>query len=335
MDESAKDGVLPPSNARIATERGETPGNDRDDALPPPLTEVLWRAFRNGSIAAFVISVAFHVITLMIMGVITMPFGLSGGKPGPAGDIEMAVVSEAELDALQAASVDAGAPSVPEMVGADPEAKDLMSAEVGGDESSSFGEVSDVGTVSGGGDIGSSGSGLGGGGGGSGAGFFGVEARGSRFAFIVDVSGSMGEGEKMPTLRRELISSIVEMREGTSFVVVPFSDRSYPLGGGKVQWRDSTSATKRWAKQAIEALEPLGGTDPSSSFQEVLLLRPRPDAIYFMTDGEFDPQVAELIKDMSKSVKTPIHCLCFVSAASEELMKRIAKESGGTYHFIP
>jgi len=311
------------------------PGNDRDDELPAPPGEVMVRAFRNGSIAAFFLSIVFHVATLMIMGVITMPFGLSGGKPGPAGDIEMAVVSEAELDALQSASVDAGAPSVPESVGADPEAKDLLNGEMGGDESSSFGDVSDVGTVSGGGDIGSSGSGLGGGGG-SGVGFFGVEARGNRFAFIVDVSGSMGDGEKMPTLRRELISSIMEMRDGTSFVVVPFSNGSFPLGG-KVQWRDATPSSKKWAKGAIEALTPDGGTNPTASFQEVLMMRPRPDAIYFMTDGELnDPDaVTKLIVDMGKSVKTPIHCLCFVSAASEELMKKIAKDSGGTYHFIP
>ncbi len=334
MDEPVKNGMPPEVRSRQAGELGEMPGNDRDDELPAPPGEAMLRAFRNGSIIAFLISIVFHVTTLMIMGVITMPFGLSGGKPGPAGDIEMAVVSEAELDALQGASVDANAPSVPETVGADPEAKDLMSADVGGDESSSFGDVSDVGTVSGGGDIGSSGSGLGGGGGGSGAGFFGVEARGSRFAFIVDVSGSMAEGEKMPTLRRELISSIMEMRDGTSFVVVPFSSGSFPLGG-KVQWRDSTPSSKKWAKGAIEILTPDGGTDPSASFQEVLVMRPRPDAIYFMTDGEFDASVADLIKDMSKSVKTPIHCLCFVSAASEELMKKIAKESGGTYHFIP
>lgn len=334
MDEPVTDGRPPNERSPQVSAQGEMPGNDRDDELPPTPGDVLTRAFRNGSIAAFVLSIAVHLVTLMIMGVITMPYGLSGGKPGPVGDIEVAVVSEAELDALQTASVDAGAPSVPETTGADPEAQDLMSAEVGGDESSSFGDVSDVGTVSGGGDIGSSGSGLGGGGGGSGAGFFGVEARGNRFAFIVDVSGSMGEGEKMPTLRKELISSIMEMRDGTSFVVVPFQSGSFPLGG-TVQWRDATPSSKKWAKNAIEALRPDGGTEPANSFRDVLQMRPRPDAIYFMTDGEFDPGVADLIKDMSKSVKTPVHCLCFVNAASEELMKKIAKESGGTYHFIP
>ena len=142
-----------------------------------------------------------------------------------------------------------------------------------------------MGTVSGGGDIGGIGGGLGGGGGGSGASFFGVEARGNRFAFIVDVSGSMGEGEKMPSLRRELIASVGGMQATAQFLVVPFSSESHPLGG-KVQWRDSTPAAKKWAKALIEALQPDGGTSPASSFDGVLGLRPRPDAVYFMTDGQ-------------------------------------------------
>jgi hypothetical protein len=124
------------------------------------------------------------------------------------------------------------------------------------------------------------------------------------------------------------------MRDVAQFLVVPFSDREYPLGG-VTKWRDSTQTSKKWAKQLIDALQPMGGTAPASSFDLVLNMRPRPDAVYFMTDGLFDQSVVTLIEEMSKTVKVPIHCMCFTSRESEEAMKKIAKDSGGTYHFIP
>ncbi len=64
-----------------------------------------------------------------------------------------------------------------------------------------------------------------GGAGGGGAKFFGVEARGSRFIFIVDVSGSM-EGGKIVTLRSELTKSIDGLAENSLFIEgdLPFGD---------------------------------------------------------------------------------------------------------------
>jgi hypothetical protein len=323
---------------------GSVPGGGVDAAsgfgargAAEPLGEVVWRWVMRGSVVAVALSLMIHLVSLAILGVISMPYGLSGGRPGPVGDIDVAIVSEGELDQLQAGASEAAAPTVPEMVGADPAVQDLMSPEAGEEAGSSFGEVSDVGTISGGGDIGGVGGSLGGGGGGgggSGASFFGVEARGNRFAFIVDVSGSMGDGEKMPSLKRELAASVMGMRDVAQFLVVPFSDREYPLGG-VTKWRDSTQTSKKWAKQLIDALQPMGGTAPASSFDLVLNMRPRPDAVYFMTDGLFDQSVVTLIEEMSKTVKVPIHCMCITSRESEEAMKKIAKDSGGTYHFIP
>ncbi len=67
----------------------------------------------------------------------------------------------------------------------------------------------------------------------------------------------------------------------------------------------------------------------------VFKLTPRPEAIYFMTDGLFDPALAQkLVWLNSGSRRIPIHCIAFVSRDSEVTMKEIAERSGGTYTYI-
>ncbi len=62
-------------------------------------------------------------------------------------------------------------------------------------------------------------------------------------------------------------------------------------------------------------------------------LRPRPDAIYFVTDGDFDPQLADDIKVLNADPSIPIYTICLESRDAEQIMKRIASESGGTHAF--
>ncbi|MFI4872787.1 MAG: hypothetical protein ACIARQ_13310, partial [Phycisphaerales bacterium JB061] len=63
-------------------------------------------------------------------------------------------------------------------------------------------------------------------------------------------------------------------------------------------------------------------------------IRPRPDAIYFMTDGEFDESIADIIIRRNKERPMPVHCITFVSREGESVMRRIARETGGTYTHI-
>ena len=62
--------------------------------------------------------------------------------------------------------------------------------------------------------------------------------------------------------------------------------------------------------------------------------RIKPDAIYFMTDGEFDQSIADIIIRRNKERPMPVHCITFVSREGESVMRRIARETGGTYTHI-
>lgn len=233
--------------------------------------------------------------------------------------------------------MEVAAPSVPELTGGEPLVGELMNGSPGDDLPSATEAIGDVGPMAGGGDVGSGiGGGLGGGGGGGGGGasFFGVEARGTRFAFIVDVSGSMQSNGKIEALRHELTQSVSALSDNAQFFVVQFSTDAKLLGG-RTTWQAASAAGKKWARGMIEAFSAEGSTVPFPAFQIVLGMRPRPDAIYFMTDGEFDEALIDQIKLMNKGVRVAIHCICFDTRDSEAHMRRIAKDSGGTYTFVP
>jgi len=308
---------------------------DHESSLAERIAKWVWRATSLGIVA----SVFVHIVIALIAGFIVIG-GLppsNGGNGGDAPEIQMALMGEAELDALLGPQVEASTPLAPELEVVTPVESALVDAivsDVG--EEQSGGIATDASELGGGGDI--SGAGIGGEGiGGSGSGgasFFGVEAQGNRFAYIVDISGSM-QGARIIKLQNELAKSIDAMLETSAFIVVPFETDSEPLGK-KVAWRDANNAGKSWARNEIAGMVTRGGTQPFPAFQIVFTeLRPRPDAIYFMTDGEFDEETVRLIAELNSRLRIPIHCICYASADGEKNLKKIAKDSRGTYTFVP
>ncbi|MCC6676863.1 MAG: hypothetical protein IT436_06945 [Phycisphaerales bacterium] len=330
---------------RLARHHLEVEVAPADGAAPHRLwpSDRLWRWLGGGTVAAFAVSLLIHTLGGFASVFILVGGSAGGGGAGRGegpGSVEMAVVTEGELAALEEAAAPTGMPLVPEVVAGTAMDEDPAETTIGG----SFGPgegVSDLGSDSiGGGDIsgggGGNGLGLGGSGGGGGASFFGIEAQGSRFAYIVDVSGSMSVEGRLESLKRELTKSVEGLMENASFFIVLFSGDAQLLGGRR-EWSDATDPNKRWARRTIARIAAQGETNPLPAFRVVLSTKPRPDAIYFMTDGDFGAQsdlVVLEIAALNSEARTPIHCICFVQRDSEAVMKRIARESGGTYTFI-
>jgi hypothetical protein len=251
----------------------------------------------------------------------------------------MAVMSQGELAALEASADPAAAlPSIPDLP---PEQGpgDPMRTEdtiVGDSALQGATQASNVGPLAGGGELSGGGEGMGlggsGSGGGPGASFFGVEATGSRFAFLVDVSSSM-EGRRIINLQEQLVKSVNGMSQTCSFLVVTFSTGA-SIVGEKKEWREASESGKRWAKAQFGLLAATGSTQPLQGLEIIYTLKPRPDAIYFMTDGEFNDIMPELEKMQAKA-RIPIHCICLGSSQGELAMKEIAKFTKGTYKFVP
>lgn len=325
------------------------PGNAA--AAPPPVAterklSVLARWARHALLIGLLISAAIHLSGLGIAGGIGIGgFGSGGGGGGGESPppVDFAVVPEVELSTITDGSAIVDPTPTPSVGSLDPIESagiDSLASPGIGDPDAGVGDASTGDISIGGGAALTDGDGLGIGSGvgtgGGGASFFGVEAAGSRFAYILDMSASMNWDGKIDTLRAELARSIDAMTDQNEFVVVLFSDMARVLGE-RSQWVSASDAGKKWARRSIAAVLPDGGTNPTPGFVTALGMKPRPDAIYFMTDGEFsDPDgvVAE-VNALNNQLKVPVHCICFVTAASEQVMRKIANASGGSYTFIP
>lgn len=292
----------------------------------------LWQ--RRAAWPSFVISLVVHLLLIALAAVIIVGHAVGDGHgPGFSGPVEMAVLSESELASLGGDSVSNAIPTIPDAPLRDDQLPEIGDAAPGDEAARDATRISDLGPLAGGGEL-SAGGGLGlGGAGGGGTSFFGVEASGRRFAFLVDVSSSM-EGKRMALLQQELNKAVQRMDNGTEFFIVAFSSDKQILGD-KADWREASESGKRWARAQIGLLNPNGGTEPLPGFKTHFSMRPRADAIYFMTDGEFSPLVADDVAEMNAKLRIPIHCICLGSTEGEPLMKKIAEMSRGSYKFVP
>jgi uncharacterized protein YegL len=318
---------------------------ERDGHLPPPLTGLLWRWGRNLTLAALALSLVLHIAGFGLARLIRLG---SGGAPvavkslTESEPIAMAILSEGELSQLVGDNVPT--PSFPEIAADSASASTMDLTPEINPAPIDAGETSisdaDLGTLAGGGDIttGPGGGLSGSGGGGGGANFFGVETTGSRFIFIVDVSSSMIANGRLDRLKEELRKTLRGMNEASEFAIVLFSDYAAVLGGS-TRYSQATPQTLRRLEPQIDGIMTGASTEPLPAF-ELSFNRsnfPRPDAIYFMTDGEFsdtvDEEIAQRLNISTPPV--PIHAICFGNEDGQANMRQIAKDSGGTYTFVP
>ena len=175
---------------------------------------------------------------------------------------------------------------------------------------------------------------LAGGGGalGEGASFMGVHAKGTRFCIIADRSGSM-EGPKLDFVKEEILETLSTMRGRGRFQLIFFNTRdlSYPEPGWRHPKKERTDVAT-W----LQTVTAGGGTYPTPAFRVALSLSPRPDAIFFMTDGLFPDQVVDEVADLNRrgERRVQIHTISFMDTSAEALMRKIASDSGGRYRHV-
>ena len=169
-----------------------------------------------------------------------------------------------------------------------------------------------------------------GGAGGGGASFFGLEARGRNFVFVVDYSGSM-DGPRLQAAKTELIRSISALKRNMKFLIIFYDHEYVVMPGGELM--KATEATKRRLFAWVDAIRSAGGTDPSAAMK--VALAARPDAIWLLSDGEFDRSTIDVIRQVNPGGRTQIHTVAFQSKEGERLLRRIAEQNRGQYRFVP
>jgi hypothetical protein len=275
-----------------------------------------------------VISLAAHLTLILYFS--TLHRFAPGGGISPVG-YEFAIVSQEQLQEMMDTT------ALDEMSLDEPAVEELSEPMVTLDASSPPAELAPGGAAGLAG-LAGAGDALDGEGGLSGAGttYFGIAGRGTRFAYIVDRSGSMSAYNRMGIALRELARSIQGLPDYAQFHVVFFSSPPVvtpPMQRGWLRARPNTVTNfTRW----LDNVTPGGGTVPRPAFEHVFALDVRPDVIFFMTDGIIAGFSAEEVRQMnSRGRRVVIHTITFGDQGSEELMRQIARDSGGTYRFVP
>lgn len=173
-------------------------------------------------------------------------------------------------------------------------------------------------------------------GGGAGAGkasFFGIEAEGGRFVFVVDRSSSM-HGDRLAAAKEELKRSIRELEPTMEFGVIFYSDRPAAMNQKNPQTVSATSKNKQAYFRWIAAVRAEGGTKPSEAVKLALSLRP--DAVWLLSDGGFNnpSRAIATIREANRKLRIPIHAIAFYDRSAEGNARQVAKDSGGTYRFV-
>jgi Mg-chelatase subunit ChlD len=179
--------------------------------------------------------------------------------------------------------------------------------------------------------------------------FFGTQAGGNRFVYVLDISTSM-DGARLRRAVLELLRSIDQLHEHQHFYVITFSWKTRLMFDEESWLLTPIAATlenKQRLRNWLADLQTGSGTDPRDALR--IGLRLDPDALFLLSDGEFntppqrertlflaDPKesVIDVVRS-EKSAGLPIHTVAFEIRQSEREMKKIATETDGTHRFVP
>ncbi len=171
------------------------------------------------------------------------------------------------------------------------------------------------------------------------ASFFGAQAEGNRFVFVIDSSGSM-RGPRWEALCKELIRAIQSLSPDQDFFVISFDSTAHPMFGipppnGKFlkAVKKNVDRLQNW----IRSIEHGRQTFPASAVGIAMKLEP--DAIFLLSDGEInDSTVADLriwnrkmATDGDVKTLVPIHTVLLHSQIGFATLEAIANENGGTF----
>jgi len=173
--------------------------------------------------------------------------------------------------------------------------------------------------------------------------FFGTEARGNRFVFVVDNSSSMKSG-RLEMAEAELIKTVNGLSPRQSFYVIFVSDHPYPMFYPEHE-RDLVPATpankKRLAEWVPKAILASGKNRELIKAMD-LAASLRPQAVYLLWDG--DMKYSEKVRmDVMTHLTQPTNGWNFIvhtlgmgitSLDSEQNLTTIARAHGGVYRRI-
>ncbi|MGD7653508.1 MAG: hypothetical protein ACQCXQ_09865 [Verrucomicrobiales bacterium] len=205
---------------------------------------------------------------------------------------------------------------------------------------------------------------------GGGATFFGQKVAARNIAFVIDYSLSM-KGKRDALMRKELKKSLDSLTNGTQFSLIFFAGPVWQAGdtvktgakgtklatvttdaGGKfvwrsgkpagkpvqqMQWTETTASAVRDARRLVDKTPLVLGTIWDWPLEMALALDPKPDVIYFMTDGTAGKQslkTAKSIGSKAKRLNIKINCVALMEPKAREGLNELAKRTDGQFTLV-
>lgn len=172
--------------------------------------------------------------------------------------------------------------------------------------------------------------------------FFGTEASGDRFVFVIDCSGSMSELFLWERAVTELGKSLEKLSEEHHVMVLLYNSQTIPMFNGDPEKLEMLPVTFKFRKALGEWLgqqKPFGKTKPAHALSYSLTLNP--DAIFLLSDGQIADNSLQVLAALNlprqseeggTEGKVPVHT---ISLGPNELgvvvMQMIAADNEGEF----
>lgn len=158
--------------------------------------------------------------------------------------------------------------------------------------------------------------------------FFGTVAKGKRFVFIIDKSGSM-TGRNFRKAKAEINRTLKSLPPDARFMIYFFSFNTEKLPANAMM--AAVPKNVDWATRWVSGRSPGGDTRPADAIR--FAFQDKPDTIWLLTDGHMEGDVPGQIRRANPVKKIRVNTLCF-PGGDDKVLKKIAAENGGTYRFV-
>jgi len=189
--------------------------------------------------------------------------------------------------------------------------------------------------------------------------FMGVKSKANKILFIIDYSASMRGRDVV--MRDELSKAIEKLPAVGSVAVIFFSGPTWVAGedanalhrkwkgdNGKTGWKPVdgykpkrpkwlpvTPSNKKNLIKAVKSTPLTFGTVWDNSFEWAFYMNPKPDVIYFMTDGNANDKFKGMDIIKSKKGRTKIYTIGYgAPQGAKKPLEEIAAMSGGKSKFV-
>ncbi len=148
-------------------------------------------------------------------------------------------------------------------------------------------------------------------------------------------------GAPLAQLKKEIVKTLENLSPSSHFYVIFFNatDIPMPYPGWLVADKENVDKVRPW----IEGMTTVVKTQPASAFQRAFKLQPKPDAIFFMTDGLIPAKTPALVQRLNDTPpRIVIHTIMFSKRNTPEArilpaeaqLRSIADQAGGTYRHV-